>query len=71
MQTCSIKFGHFAREALKLALNEGKVPVIDFDERTYKVSGDNNNKVQSLSLGRRGLLNLIQDQREILVQEFE
>lgn len=68
MQTCSIKFGQLAREALKIALNEGRVPSIEFDERTYQF-GDGASKVNihGLSLGRRGLLNLIQDQREILI----
>ena len=35
MQTCSIKFGHFAREALKAALAEGRVAAVKFDERTH------------------------------------
>jgi hypothetical protein len=35
MQTCSIKFGHFARETLKVALAEGRVAAVEFDERTH------------------------------------
>ena len=70
IQTCSIKFGHFAREALKNAINEGRVPMIEFDERTYNFES-NGKSIQSLRVGSRGLLNIIQDQREILVQEFE
>jgi len=30
-----MKFGHFAREALKSSIAEGKVPLIEFDERTH------------------------------------
>ena len=62
MQTCSIKFGQFAREALKVALSEGRVPIVEFDERTYQF-GDGTTKVHihNINLGRRGLLNLIQD----------
>ena len=68
MQTCSIKFGQFAREALKLAMSEGRVPIIEFDERIHQY-GDGLTKVHihSMNLGRRGLLNLIQDQREVLI----
>ena len=70
IQTCSIKFGQFAREALKEALNQQRVPMIEFDERTYQFDS-NGKSIHSLRVGRRGLLNLIHDQKEILVQEFE
>jgi hypothetical protein len=65
-----------------VALKEGKVPMIDFEERTYTFEGGKGpvagahgggtaGGVRGLNLGRRGLLNLIQDQREIIIQEFE
>jgi hypothetical protein len=61
-----MKFGHYAREALKSAINEGRVPMIEFDERTYHFES-NGKSIQNLRLGSRGLLNILQDQREILV----
>jgi len=64
--TMSFKFGHFARTALEKALREERVPLIDFDERTYTFE-----RAQSLALGRRGLLSVIQEGREVLIQEFE
>jgi hypothetical protein len=49
-------------------MSEGRVPIIEFDERTHQY-GDGLAKVHihSMNLGRRGLLNLIQDQREVLI----
>ena len=52
----SFKFGQWAREALERALKDGRVEVIDMDDRASKYSN-----VKGLGVGRRGLYSLIQD----------
>ncbi|CDW83287.1 UNKNOWN [Stylonychia lemnae] len=64
-QHLSFKFGIFAREQLQKSLNQGRVPMIEFDERCFKFQSKN---IHSLRAGSRGLFNVIQDTRDLIVR---
>jgi len=59
-----MKFGSFAREALQAASLDGRVPIIEMDERSHSIESKN---VKGLAMGSRGLLSMIQDTREVLI----
>ena len=65
-----MKFGQFAREALQEAIKDGRVMAVDWQERRY-VYAHTGNVVKGLAVGRRGLYTMVQDSREVIVQEFE
>eukprot|EP00347_Sterkiella_histriomuscorum_P019667 403340747 len=67
-QQFSFKIGHFARESLSTLDFENRIPIIEFDEKAFRYPNKN---IQGLRAGSRGLLNLIQDNRELIISLTE
>lgn len=49
-------------------MKENRVPIIEFDEKAIRYQ---NRNIQGLRAGSRGLLNLIQDNRELIISMTE
>ena len=59
-----MKFGQFSRDAFEQAAKQERVFIASFDERAYTFESK---QLHGLRMGRRGLLSLVQDQREVLI----